>query len=99
MPTITDLAPAPGSTTSVRRPEIRANVDDDQAGGLVKSDISLLVDGVAIGPNAFSYDTSTGRLLYEPSSNLSIARHTVRVVVTDKAGNQKSQSWTFRVVS
>ncbi len=99
VPTITDLTPAPGSTTSVRSPAIRAMVDDDQAGELAKSGIGLFVDSVAIGQNAFSYDASSGSLLYEPPSNLSIARHTVRVVVTDKAGNQKSQSWTFRVVT
>jgi hypothetical protein len=61
--------------------------------------VNLSVHDKAINPSAFSYDTSTGRLTYTPTTNLSIARHKVKVVATDKAGNKTSETWTFRVVS
>ena len=45
-PTVTNLTPALGSTTRVRRPTIGAIVDDDQVGGLTKSDVTLSWTGV-----------------------------------------------------
>ena len=56
----------------------------------------LYLDGVARG--AFSYDAGTDRLSYT-SGKLSYARHAVKVVARDAAGNVLVQTWRFKVVS
>jgi hypothetical protein len=94
-PTITGLAPAPGSSTSNRRPTIAATVTYTQT-NLNTSDITFFLDGDKQGK--FSYDRNSDRLTFKPNSNLTFGAHTVEVRDEDTAGNQASRSWSFKVV-
>ncbi len=74
-PTITNLKPAPGSSTRDRTPLIAATVRDEQT-NLAKTNIKLFMDGNK--KTTFSYDRSTDRLSYT-SGRLSFGRHTVKI--------------------
>ena len=93
-PRVTAPRPAPGSSIRDRTPAISATVSDAET-DLQKADIQLFLDGTARG--AFSYNVDTNRLTYT-APTLSFARHTVRIVATDEAGNTTSFSWGFKVV-
>ena len=67
----------------------------DERTELTTSDLRLYLDGAARG--AFSYDAGTDRLSYT-SGKLSLARHTVKIVARDAAGNVAVQTWRFEVV-
>ena len=94
-PTITGLAPAPGSSTSDRKPTIAATVTDTQA-NLSTSDITFFLDGQKSSKS--SYDRNSDRLTFKPNSNLTFGVHTVEVRAGDTAGNQARQSWSFTVI-
>ncbi|HSL00487.1 MAG TPA: N,N-dimethylformamidase beta subunit family domain-containing protein [Rubrobacteraceae bacterium] len=94
-PTITNLAPAPGSSTSNRTPTIAATVQDKRT-NLRQSNITLLLDGSKIG--RFSYDRNSDRLTYKPKNKLSLGAHTAEIRAGDAAGNQESRTWRFTVV-
>jgi Tol biopolymer transport system component len=97
-PLVEPLSPVPGSGTTDRTPRVSARVKDAQE-DLAKPDITeLSLDGQTIGRTAFSYDPSTDRLSYTPSSALSYGRHTVRVVAQDSAGATATRAWSFSVV-
>ena len=93
-PVIAPVRPAPDSRTQDRTPTIIATVRDEPT-GLTKDDLRFYLDGVARG--AFSCDAGTYRLSYT-SGKLSYARHTVKVVARDAAGNVAVQTWRFEVV-
>jgi hypothetical protein len=93
-PVIAPAKPAPDSRTRDRTPTIIATVRDEPA-GLTKNDIRLYLDGVERG--ASTYDAGTDRLSYT-SGKLSYARHTVKIVARDAAGNVAIQTWRFQVV-
>ncbi|HJQ28686.1 MAG TPA: S8 family peptidase [Rubrobacter sp.] len=92
-PQITNVRPVPGSKTRDRTPAIKATVKDNRS-ELMKSDIHLFVDGKE--RTSFSYDQVGDRLSYT-STRLSYARHTVKIVADDEAGNTAIQSWRFTV--
>jgi Tol biopolymer transport system component len=96
-PTITNLRPANGSTTTDRTPLIGATVTDAQT-NLAKSNITLFLDGTKIARTQFSYNRDTDRLNYTPQTNLSLGKHTVKVVARDQEGLVKTRSWSFSVV-
>jgi len=96
-PTITKLRPANGSTTTDRTPLIGAKVTDAQS-NLAKSNITLFLDGIKIARTEFSYNRDTDRLNYTPETNLSLGKHTVKVVARDPGGLVKTRSWSFSVV-
>ena len=47
---------------------------------------------------AFYYYRVSDRMAWTPGRQMDYGRHTVRVVVTDEAGNRAAESWSFRVV-
>ena len=73
---------------------IAATVNDNET-DLQKANIQLYVDGTARG--GFAYNTDTNRLTYT-TPTLSYARHTVKVVAKDAAGNTTASTWGFKVV-
>jgi PKD repeat protein len=83
----------PQGVTHDRTPSVRATVRDDQ-GGLTRRHVTLQVDGVK---RAIRFITSTGRVAYDPTRSMSLGRHTVRVVATDRAGNHTVVKWTFTI--
>ena len=93
-PTVKAPRPAPGSSTRDRSPVVSATVSDTET-DLQKPDIRLYLDGTQRG--AFTYNAETNRLSYT-TPTLSFARHTVRIVATDEAGNTTSYGWGFKVV-
>jgi thermitase len=92
-PTITNPKPASGSKTRDRTPLIAATVRDQQT-NLAKANISLFVDGKR--KSTFSYDASKDRLSYT-CMQLSLGRHTVKIVATDGVLST-TRSWSFKVV-
>jgi hypothetical protein len=94
-PAITDLTPAPGTTTTTRQPTIGATVKDERT-AVAKEDLVLYVDGIQV--TALTYDAATGRLAYTPPKRLATGEHSVRVLATDKAGNTATRAWTFTVL-
>ena len=93
-PMVAPVRPTPDSSTRDRTPTIVATVRDDRA-ELTKNDLRFYLDGVAKG--AFSYNAGTDRLSYT-SGKPSLARHTVKIVARDAAGNVAIQTWRFEVV-
>jgi dipeptidyl aminopeptidase/acylaminoacyl peptidase len=96
-PTITNMRPAPGSTTTDRTPTIAATVKDQQT-NLAKSNITLFLDGATIPRTAYSYNQSTDRMSYTPQKNLMLGNHTVKVVARDASGLSTPKSWSFKIV-
>jgi PKD repeat protein len=94
-PAITDLTPAPGSSTVNRQPTIAATVKDDRT-TLTTEDLVLYVDGVQV--KGFTYDATAGRLAYTPAKRLATSEHSVRVLAVDQAGNAATRTWSFTVL-
>lgn len=92
-PTITSVRPKPRSSTRDRTPKIGATVSDDRT-ELSKSDIRLYLDGKQ--RTRFSYNRDTDRLSYT-TPRLSYAKHTVKIVAKDAAGNIVAKKWSFKV--
>ena len=93
-PTVAAVRPVPGSSTRDRTPVISATVNDADT-DLQKANIQLYVDGNLRG--GFAYNVDTNRLTYT-TSTLSYARHNVRIVAKDAAGNTTTYGWSFKVV-
>ena len=94
-PTVASLSPDPGSNTGERAPTIRATVKDVHT-NLAKVDTKLSIDGRQIA--TFAYNQATDRLGYTPGRNLALGGHTIKVRVTDAAGNRAAKRWRFKVV-
>jgi hypothetical protein len=94
-PAVTPVRPAPGSTTRDRTPTVVATVRDGLT-DLAKSNMQLFLDGQQV--TAFSYDQSKDRLTFTPTSQLSLANHTVRVIARDEIGNRTAKQWAFKIV-
>jgi glucose/arabinose dehydrogenase len=97
-PTITNVVPAPGSTTKDRTPTIGATVRDAET-DLAKAAISLYRDGNRVGQTAFSYDRATDRLIYTPGSRLALGWHTIKIDAVDADNVMGTKSWRFQIVS
>ena len=94
-PTVSAVRPTPGSSTRDRTPVVAATVNDTET-DLQKANIQLYIDGNPRG--GFAYNVDTNRLTFTTPS-LSYARHTVRIVAKDAAGNAAAYGWSFKVVS
>ncbi|HET7478562.1 MAG TPA: S8 family peptidase [Rubrobacteraceae bacterium] len=92
-PVVSAVRPLAGSRTRDRTPAISATVRDDRT-NLAKSNIVFYVDGRR--KTTFAYNTSTDRLTFT-SGRLSYARHTVKIVARDAAGNVGTKIWRFTV--
>jgi hypothetical protein len=95
-PTITNVAPAPDSSTKDRTPTIRARVLDAET-DLVKSNISLYVDGIRVAQAAISYNTVTDRLIYTPASDMAFGWHRIKIVALDGDNATRVRQWKFRI--
>ena len=93
-PTITDLTPAGGSSTSTKQPVIGATVKDDRS-ELSASQVTMYLDGRTV---TFTYEEATGRISHLPAKRLATGQHQVRVVAEDLAGNVSSKTWSFTVI-
>jgi len=73
---------------------VTATVRDDRT-ELSESNICLTLDGQERA--GFSYDAGADRLAYN-GGRLSLGNHTVTITATYAAGNDASETWTFKVV-
>jgi hypothetical protein len=93
-PTIDQLHPAAGSSTTSRKPSIGAHVLDS-ATELKAANIKFWVDGIK---TAFTYNQTTDQLTHTPASQLSFGSHSVRIAATDAQGRTRDKTWNFSVV-
>ena len=93
LPVITNLTPASGATVSTRTPTISASYSDAIISGINEATATMLVDNIDITDSA---TVTASSISYTPAT-LTSGAHSVRVTVSDKAGNEASQSWSFQV--
>lgn len=93
-PTISNLTPSSGASITDNRPTIRANYAD-AVSGINKATATLRLDGDDVTTSA---TVTTSRISYT-ASGLSTGTHSVTVRVSDKAGNEATRSWSFKVVA
>ena len=94
-PTIGGVSPKHRSTIRDTTPTIRAVVKDDVT-DLQKADVRLYVDGKRISPTGYGYNAATDVLRYD-SPRLAKGKRTVKVSVSDAAGNVGARSWYFKI--
>jgi len=93
-PTISNISPLSGASTTSTSPTISVSYADTIS-GIDVSRIKLTLDGNNV--TASSAVTSSG-INYIPSVLIS-GTHSVTVTVSDKKGNQTNRSWSFSVIS
>jgi len=93
-PYVAAASPHPGSTVKTVRPLLAARVEDRGSGIEGSDSIVMSIDGITIYGE---YDYEGNRVGYRPRNPLKPGNHTVRVTVTDRAGNVKTVSWKFRI--
>ncbi|PIU68017.1 MAG: hypothetical protein COS84_02255, partial [Armatimonadetes bacterium CG07_land_8_20_14_0_80_40_9] len=94
-PIITNLTPPDGSTVTTPTPTVSAIVTDGPGGsGVNASTIRMVLDGNTV---SHSYNSSTGLVSHTPDKCLANGLHSVRVWVSDNAGNPAKTSWSFTV--
>jgi len=91
-PTIANLFPADGSTTSKKRPTFSANFSDNMK--VMGSMVEVYLDNVDITQDTII--TAEG-FTYTPTEDLSIGNHTIKVVIYDVAGNGNTEEFKFIV--
>lgn len=91
-PTISNLAPSSGTTVSTTSPTISASYSD-AVSGINTATATISVDGT----NRTSSGTVTASSISYAASGLTVGTHSVTVTVSDKAGNEATQSWVFQV--
>jgi hypothetical protein len=93
-PSLSDAAPAAGSSSEQRRPAIGFRLTDGES-GIDPSTLHVQLDGAEIAPFASYVD---GTFSYLPTSDLAYGRHLVRVAVSDRWGNALAPTqWEFTV--
>lgn len=93
-PTISNLTPSSGASTTSTSPAISASFSD-AVSGINTATAIIRVDGT----NRTSSATVTDSGISYAASGLTIGTHSVTVTVSDKAGNEASRSWSFSVVT
>jgi RHS repeat-associated protein len=84
LPVISDLQPAASTTVTTKKPLISA-VLSDSLSGIDSATLGLTLDGKTV---VGTYDATTGKVTYIPSTDLSVGSHTFSVTGTDLAGNK-----------
>ena len=93
-PKVTDLSPARGATVESDRPLIYATVSDAGGIGIDPNATRISLDGADVT------DAATVTPVFvsvKPAQPLAAGRHTVRLALTDKAGNTEAADWDFTV--
>jgi len=93
-PTISNLAPSSGASTTSTSPTISASYSDATS-GIDTGTATMRLDGTNVTASA---TVTSSRISYTPAS-LSTGTQSVTVIVSDKRGNEASQSWSFSVAA
>jgi hypothetical protein len=95
-PEIRALMPLDQARVNQNTPTISAVFDEGSGSGIDANSVIITVDG----RNVMDQATVTSNFFtYRPAQPLSPGTHTIRVQVTDRAGNTADKSWTFNVVA
>lgn len=93
-PKIGSLTPEPDTRVNRPRPNITATFDDANGSGVDQDTVRILLDGKNVTQDA----TVTGALVaYKPDTALGAGVHEVEIRARDRAGNEVSRHWSFRV--
>lgn len=97
-PTITPVAPVPGSVVGDPRPEIVVGLADELS-GLDLASIAFFLDGAAVSPavGEVAADDAAATLRFTPAEPLADGLHEVEVSVADHSGNVATGSFAFTV--
>ena len=95
-PRITDFGPAQSAAVESDRPLIYATFSDGAGTGVNPAATRIRVDGQDVTANA---ETTGSLFTYKPASPLAAGLHSVSVLVSDRAGNSTTSSWSFQVVT
>ena len=94
-PRIRNVSPANGTSVTKTRPKIRFKLTDDLSGIAADTSIKITVDGVWAIPE---YDTESKWMVTYSSQSLDLGQHTIRIEVSDRAGNRSIHESKFRRV-
>ena len=94
-PTIGNLRPPEGSSTTDNLPMISADLADEGSGVNVSS-VRISVDGTGVTEKAMVKPT---RIRYTPKEALPSGNHHAKVIMEDNAGNLEERSWSFTIYS
>ncbi len=92
-PIISNLAPSSGASTTSRSPVVSASYTD-AVSGIDEATARIILDGTNVTADASVSDID----ITYAASGLDYDTHSVKVIVSDKKGNQASKSWSFQVV-
>lgn len=93
-PTITDFAPPAGQTVNNPTPSIFATYASPTNIGINQSTVTINVNGLDVTASAYR----TGSFItYSPTVPLGDGAVSVRVAVSDAAGNRTERAWTFTI--
>lgn len=82
-PSITAVSPRNGAQITSGRPTIKAKLKDELSG---IDQIEIRLDGKWLIP---LYDPESGRVTATPHFNLTLGKHRIDIIVTDKIGNKQ----------
>jgi len=93
IPTITVVSPTDGQQISNRKPDISASYTDGTA-GIDEDSVEMFLNGEEVDATA-----TTSGVTYTPTEDLVDGSYDVTVNVSDNAGNEATEIWSFRIVS
>ncbi len=93
-PSITDFAPPGGQTVNNSTPSIFATYSSPTNIGINLSTVTINVNGLDVTASAYR---TAGFITYSPEVPLGDGPVSVRVSVTDAAGNRAERAWSFTI--
>lgn len=95
-PEVGGMSPEPDSRVTRNRPNISATFDDASGSGVDTGNVALFIDNRDVTEDA---QITPQFLSYRPDQALPAGRHDVVLRVRDRAGNQVTKSWSFRIAA
>ncbi len=85
-PRVKNIKPGRGKTVGTAWPEIRFTLGDNISGIENDSDIAIFLDGIWLIPE---YDPELEKVITSPRYRLADGRHELKIMVFDRAGNER----------
>lgn len=80
---------------STTLPQIKFEIDEDLSGITEDTSIVITIDGEWLIPE---YDPETGVCITKPNHELTDGKHTLKIELTDRAGNMSKRTMSFQVM-